>query len=205
MVLSLMMTISRSGILAFIAATVIAVVSVIRRPDVHRAWLIGYLAVIVIVALLWAGLDPIVRRFSQLDLMAIDQRPAIWADGARMARDFWLTGTGLNTFGVATIHYQTSVPNQHLREAHNDYLQIATEGGLLLAIPAAAAIVALILAIRRRLAEDEGSIRWLRIGAITALVAIALQSAVEFSLQMPGNAALFATVAGLAIHDGRRS
>jgi hypothetical protein len=41
-------------------------------------------------------------------------------------------------------------------------------------------------------------------GAVTALIAIALQSSVEFSLQMPGNAAFFAVVAGLAIHDGRR-
>jgi len=41
-------------------------------------------------------------------------------------------------------------------------------------------------------------------GAVIGLVAIALQSIAEFSLQMPGNAALFAVVAGLAIHDGRR-
>lgn len=41
-------------------------------------------------------------------------------------------------------------------------------------------------------------------GAVTGLLAIALESTVEFSLQMPGNAALFAVIAGLAIHDGRR-
>jgi hypothetical protein len=35
------------------------------------------------------------------------------------------------------------------------------------------------------------------------MVAVALQSAVEFSLQMPGNAAMFAVVAGIALHDSR--
>ena len=44
---------------------------------------------------------------------------------------------------------------------------------------------------------------WLRVGAVTALLAIALQSLVEFSLQMPGNAALFAVVAAIAVHAGR--
>jgi hypothetical protein len=44
--------------------------------------------------------------------------------------------------------------------------------------------------------------RWARIGAVTSLIAIALQSLMEFSLQMPGNAALFAVVAAIAIRSG---
>jgi O-antigen ligase len=205
MMLSLAMTVSRSGMLAFIAATLFGVAVVIRRRDVHRTLLIAYVLVMVVGAVSWAGVDPIVRRFAQLDLMTnIDQRPAIWADTTRIAKDFWLTGTGLNTFGAATPGYQTSTPNEHLREAHSDYLQIAAEGGVLLTVPVVVAIGALVIAVRRRIAEDEGSMRWIRIGAMTALVAIAVQSLVEFSLQMPGNAALFAGVAGLAVHDGRR-
>jgi hypothetical protein len=69
-------------------------------------------------------------------------------------------------------------------------------------------LVLLIRDIRRRLREDRGaSAYWVRAGAITALVAIALQETVEFSLQMPGNAALFAVVCGLALHKSpsRRS
>jgi len=38
------------------------------------------------------------------------------------------------------------------------------------------------------------------VGAVTGLVAIALQETVEFSLQMPGNAALFAVLAAIAMH-----
>jgi hypothetical protein len=33
------------------------------------------------------------------------------------------------------------------------------------------------------------------------MAAVAAQSVVEFSLQMPGNAALFAMLAGIAIHQ----
>ena len=41
---------------------------------------------------------------------------------------------------------------------------------------------------------------WLRAGAVTSLLAIACQESVEFSLQMPGNAALFAIVCAIALH-----
>ena len=41
---------------------------------------------------------------------------------------------------------------------------------------------------------------WLRAGAVTSLMAIACQESVEFSLQMPGNAALFAIVCAIALH-----
>jgi hypothetical protein len=36
------------------------------------------------------------------------------------------------------------------------------------------------------------------VGAVTGLVAVALQEIVDFSLQMPGNAALFVILAALA-------
>ena len=41
---------------------------------------------------------------------------------------------------------------------------------------------------------------WLRRGAVTGLIAIALQETVEFSLQMPGNAVLFALLCAVALH-----
>ena len=41
---------------------------------------------------------------------------------------------------------------------------------------------------------------WTRFGAAAGLAGIALQSAVEFSLQMPGNAALFVVLCAIALH-----
>jgi O-antigen ligase len=106
---------------------------------------------------------------------------------------------------VATLFYQTSVPGFHLREAHNDYLQLAAEGGVLLAVPILCTVAFLARDVRRRLADSSGSSYWIRLGAITGLIAIALQSTVEFSLQMPGNAALAATLLGIALHRDPRA
>jgi hypothetical protein len=39
---------------------------------------------------------------------------------------------------------------------------------------------------------------------VVGLVAVALQSLVEFSLQMPGNAVLFTVLAAVALHQSPR-
>lgn len=52
--------------------------------------------------------------------------------------------------------------------------------------------------------ERDGSGYWIRVGAVTGLAAIAVQSMADFSLQMPGNAALFAVLCGIALHQAGR-
>ena len=42
---------------------------------------------------------------------------------------------------------------------------------------------------------------WRRVGATTGLVAIGLQSLVEFSLQMPGNAVFCVVLMAIALHE----
>ena len=68
-------------------------------------------------------------------------------------------------------------------------------------MPALGLLAALVIEIRRRFREraDDAMGYWIRVGATTGLVAIAFQETVEFSLQMPGIAALFAVVAAMAI------
>ena len=42
---------------------------------------------------------------------------------------------------------------------------------------------------------------WLRAGAVIGLLTIGVQAFVEFSLQMPGNAALFVALMAIALHE----
>jgi O-antigen ligase len=137
---------------------------------------------------------------------SIRLRREIWAVGGRIVRDFPVTGTGLNTFGIATLAYQTRFTDMHFGEAHNEYLQVAAEGGLLLGVPALAALVFGLGQVRRRFVEneDDRTTRWLRFGAATSLGAIALQSTVDFSLQMPGNALLFVVLLAATLHRAPR-
>jgi len=136
---------------------------------------------------------------------SIRLRREIWGVTARIIHDFPLTGTGLNTFGIATLAYQVAHTDMHFAEAHNDYLQLAAEGGVLLTAPALVALVFTTRAVWRRFAahDSRGGSFWPRLGAVTGLIAIALQSFVDFSLQMPGTAVLFVVFLAVALHQPR--
>ena len=206
MALALVLTLSRSGITALAGAMVFAsLMMAMRQTSGNRLLVPAYLAVVGIIIVSWVDTDRIATRFAAKALIDSEGRRAIWADAWRIVEDFWLTGTGLNTFGVSALFYQGALQGSHMREAHNDYLQLLAEGGLLLAIPTLIAVVAIGFSIRRRLLDDVGSIWWIRMGAVTGLLAIGAQSLVEFSLQMPANAALFSVICAIALHDGGRA
>jgi len=203
MALALVMTMSRSGIGSLALGLTLTAWFVLRGhgTGTRKAAAGIYVVLLALVVVAWVGVDAVSERFAQADWTDVNGRKGTWSDAWHIASLFPLTGTGLNTYGVATLFYQRIDPSAHYAQAHNDYLQLGAEGGLLLTVPAAAGLVLLIRDIRRRLREDRGaSAYWIRAGAITGLVAMALQETVEFSLQMPGNAALFAVVCGLALH-----
>jgi O-antigen ligase len=200
MAMALLLTFSRSGILCIVAGCAVGAAafgtSKARGTAVAVAWALTVPAA----AAAWIGIDRIAARFAQPEVVSLAGRIGIWKDTIRIVRDFWLFGSGLNTYGTATLFYQTTMPIFHLQEAHNDYLQIAAEGGLLVGVPVAVAIVMFAWDVRCRFRDRESNY-WIRAGAVTAIVAAALQATVDFSLQMPGNAALFAVLCGIAVHS----
>jgi len=202
MAVSMTLTRSRSGLAALLVAMLVLGVVVGRRFGSMLLTLLTVAALIAFSAIvvLWAGVN-LQQRFGTTN-EAVSLRRGIWRDAAAVVSDYPLTGTGLNTFGTAMHQYQSFVRDQQVHEAHNDYLQLAAEGGLLLGLPIAASIVVLVYAVRRRFraGEDDTLGYWLRAGAAVGLVAIAVQSLVEFSLQMPGNAAMFVALAAVALH-----
>ncbi len=205
MALSLTLSMSRSGILGFLVALVISGWFVARRQATGsgRVLVAAYLVVVVFVAVGWTGYDKLAARFAEGETAGSGGRVEIWADSWRLAQKFPITGTGLNTFGSAMLLHQTVDLNEHLAEAHNDYLQLLAEGGALVCIPAAIAIVAVAATVRRRFrgVSVESPDYWIRVGAVTGIVAIAIQEAADFSLQMPGNAVLFALLLALAVRS----
>src|SRR5262245_12891896 len=205
MALSLMLTLSRSGITAFAASMMITAWLAVRALD-NRSRRISaavYLALLLAAVVLWTGPTVIASRFASADWGEFNNRRGAWTDAWSVVQDFPLTGTGLNTYWAASLFYQRHELSQFFAEAHNDYLQFAAEGGLLLIVPAVICLAFLVRDLRRNMREERGSTEWwLRAGAITSLFAIALQESVEFSLQMPGNAALFAVVCAIGLQRG---
>jgi O-antigen ligase len=201
MALDLVLTLSRSGILGLAGLMTIVPLLIARRQVTaarRRIVLIG-LPLVALLAFFWGGLDAINARFAAAGGAGLSDRPEIWRDALRVARDFWLTGTGLNTYGITMLYYQTAMPGLHVREAHNEYLQLAAEGGLLIGIPILVTIAMFVRRVRECLHHDIGTGQWIRVGALAGIAALAIQSFVDFSLQLPGNAVLFTVLCGIAL------
>jgi O-antigen ligase len=174
-----------------------------RRPGATvsaRVMAIAYLLAIGAVSVTWMGASTIATRFSDVDTTDA-ARLLAWRDAVRVVKAFPLTGTGVNAYDAALLSYDSHMTEKFFGQVHNDYIQVAAEGGLLVGLPAIAVVLAFVRAVRRRSRLDDIPGGWLRFGAVTGLIAIALQEAVDFSLQIPGNTVLFAAVAAIALHN----
>ncbi len=206
MTLAVLLSASRSGLIALMGATIVSVLLRKRGagPEIRR-WTILQLAVLVLVASTFANFDALMDRFDQTMRPSESGRgrSAIWADAWRVIRDFPVTGTGAGTFGTAIAVYQTAEPGYSIGNAHNHYLQLAAEGGLLVGAPAALSIGAFFALCLRRFREDGSPDYLMRAGAMAGITAALLQSVWETGLRMPANAMLLAVLAAIATHCPR--
>ncbi len=199
----LLASLSRAGILGG-AAGLLAFVVLSRRRlrgGAGLAWLIAGLAVMIVAASAYANLGRLALRMQETTEQGEWGRRAIWRDTWRMASDFPITGVGAGAFQQGMLVYQQGSRLFFFNHAHDEYLQIAAEGGVLLAVPAAIALLAAATLMARQLRADRSAIFWIRCGAIAGVVAIMVQSIWDTGLRMPANGILFAVVAAVALHD----
>jgi O-antigen ligase len=198
---------SRAGI--FGAAVGLIAFIVLSRTRIQGGrglvWMGASLAAMIAVASLFANFGALAMRMQETTESGEWGRPAIWRDTWRMTEDFWLTGVGAGAFQRGMLLYQQGSRQFFFNHAHNEYLQLAAEGGLLLAVPAAIALVAGAALIVNRLGADRTPIFWLRAGAVSSMIAVAVQSIWDTGLRTPANGALFAVLAAIALHNPRRA
>lgn len=200
---ALLTAMSRSGLTGAAAGLACFVwLSRHRTGRSGRALLLAGVTAVLAVAVAYANVGALADRVGETIEGGLGGRRVIWSDTWRMVQDFWLTGIGAGAYQRGMLVYQ-----QHLRghfyfnHAHNEYLQIAAEGGVLLWIPLAVALLAGIWQVAQRLRRDDTPIFWIRVGAASGLLAAGVQSAWETGLRMTANAALFALLAAIAMHD----
>jgi hypothetical protein len=201
MLVALLLSLSRSGMLALAAAACGTIVLCRHRLDRRRRGrLILAAAVIVVCGTAWADIPALGQRVAGAQ-SGLANRLTIWRETGPIVRDFWLTGTGAGTYQRAMFYYQRSSREIFFNQAHNHYLQVAAEGGAMLSIACLLALGAFAGAARERLTRDDSGLFWIRAGAACGLAAVAFQSIWETGLVMPANAALAALLAACLIHD----
>jgi O-antigen ligase len=196
------LSLSRSTFLGMLAAVLCGgLIVVAHRGRDSVVWLAGIVAVSAFIAAALPGTADLVSRFENSGSEAKWSRIQIWHDTLPMVRDFPLTGVGLGAYRTAMVVYQQADRELAFNQAHNQYLQLVAEGGLLLAMPLVLACAAFAATVLRRMREDRSHTFWLRAGAVAGVAGIAVQSLFETGLRMPANALLFATLCAVAVYD----
>ena len=186
------------GLLAFVAVSRAR----IRRGGV-AVWTLVALAGIAAAALMFGDFGALAMRLQETTESGVWGRRAIWRDSWRMAQDFWIAGVGAGAFAKGMLLYQQGSRLFFFNHAHNEYLQLVAEGGVLVAVPAAIALIAFAVVITGHLRSDRTPIFWIRAGAVAGIVAVAVQSLWDTGLRTPANGALFAVIAAIGCHAPR--
>jgi O-antigen ligase len=216
MMIVLLWTLSRSALVGLGAAG--AAWFVLTRRRFHagrRSWTlaVGLGGIVLVAAAALVDVDAWAERVESTLAPGSrpDDRVTIWRESLPVARDFWRVGTGAGTYGLAMLYYQQSriwVPHlaawAHFNQAHNHYLQVLVEGGVLLTLPLVAGLAALVASARKRLRADGDETWWIRAGAAAGLIGVAVQSLFEIPLTMPANAVLAAVLVAMLLHEPER-
>jgi O-antigen ligase len=196
---------SRGGMLAIVAELVILAVLLIKQKQgLGTAIGVGAFMVIVVGLLTWVGGAELFRRTvgSTHAEITSDIRHNINRDGLKMFLKKPVLGWGLGTFPVVYPQFRTFYTNFFVNEAHNDYLQLLVEMGVL----GFGAMLWFVITLYRRAIKKISHWTSDISGAVTlacmlGLSGILVHSAVDFNLQIPANAALFYVFCTIAASD----
>jgi O-antigen ligase len=152
---------------------------------------------VLLVALLavpWLGLGDIIHGFESRGIQA--SRVDMWRDMLPMFPSFPLLGSGFNAFGTAYAPYQTIWRSDFIGQAHDEYLQVLLDTGLV-----GLGLFAVILGRTLAVAALAASRSAFGVGLFGALLALAVHALVDFNWQIPANAATYIALAALAFRE----
>jgi len=153
----------------------------------------------VVFAVILIGINPIVERFS-FAALAHEVRPVYFRNTVEIIKDFPLAGTGLGTYLHAYPMYEKKYSGELLEHAHNDYLELLAEGGIvaggLMIVVAFGALVWLFAKWARR---NDHFVRGVGLGCLAGIATILIHSLTDFNLHITANAVLFVTLYALAM------
>jgi O-antigen ligase len=194
---------SRGGILAMLAQVTIAVLLLLRATSLKLAVAVVLVAG-VLVGTIWVGGERLVTNFSAAgsELSASDRdgasRNEIWRATLKMFAAHPLLGVGLGAYWIGITAYHDASGVLTPQEAHNDYLELLSSGGVVGLALGIWFVVLVVRLARRNLNTDTGFMRAVRIGAVLGLAGVATHSLLDFGLHLIGNTVVFFTLIMLA-------
>lgn len=220
MAVALIMTNSRGGLISMCAEILFVVIvglggrrkreksapikSPIWNAAVTGALGLGLLVVLFVGVISLGGEDALNRIVGTVNSEdPTTGRAHFWDVTLDIIKNHPVIGTGLGAFGVVYTGYDSRNGLYRLEQAHNDYLQVLSDAGIVGALLGLFFIVNLFrMGFARRDSRDEFR-RGVATGAMAGCFAVLVHSFFDFTLHTPSNALLFLIVAAIATMNGR--
>jgi putative inorganic carbon (HCO3(-)) transporter len=200
--LGLVSTQSKMGFIAGLCGLLVMGVSaLITTSQRTRRWVgVGGLVAACFVAFLLLPTDHFVSNFGVLSSEDWSEgRWTVWRDSLNLLSAYPVFGSGLGSFGVAFLKYQTTGVDRAFTFAHNDYLQFLVElGAVGFSVFFGLMLMVVAQTIHALKTGHEWQTRLLASGCTGAFAAIAVHSVADFNLYIPANALLLAWISGIA-------
>jgi O-antigen ligase len=220
--IALVMTNSRGGVISLVAEILFLVAtmglqrrrkrkreSVKRKPRLRSAAIKAGLALALLLSVfggvvLLGGEDALSRLVGSVNTEdPTTGRAHFWNVTTDIIKTHPIIGTGLGAFGVVYTGYDSRNGRYRLEQAHNDYLQVLSDGGIIGGVLGLVFVIALFrMGFARRNSSDDFR-RGVATGALAGCFAVLVHSFFDFTLHTPANALLFLILAALATINGR--
>jgi O-antigen ligase len=205
-IVALLFSRSRAGILSMLITGLIFFALLWRRTPSRLGLLVGTVSTLLVVIGLvaWIGSDVVREQLKSYDTLereaSFRNRIMVWETMVDHLPAFLWVGSGLGTFEDSFAPFMVAGSAKRWDRAHNDYLQLLWETGL---VGFLLFLAGGVIFVRRywwpALHARGHPMDCFRAGIALALLSLALHSIVDFNLQIGANGFLFAFLAGLIV------
>lgn len=204
MVVSLFVSLSRGGIISASIALIFLVLFLSGLGLLQRKMIFAMAAGLsVVLAVAWFGWQPILNRFGNILNAGVifDPRFLIWKDSLPIIRDFPLFGAGFGTYVHLFPRYRNFFTDHSLPDhAHNDYIELLTDGGIIGLLLAGWFLFAIFRAAWQRIRIRQDSFSLLIFyGVCCGIIALLLHSVTDFNMHNGANGLYFFFLCGLLV------
>jgi len=213
MLTALVLSRSRGGLVSFLIALIFMAYRLRKGNNRFPRVTPVNLIFAILLAMVALGLGREVSTRFSYSVRDAPERFELWVDSLHIVRDFPWLGTGLGTYREVLVNYRplkdivvvAGIPQPaRINYAHNDYLQVLVECGLI-------GFILLIWALARTgvylYTGLKGSRDWelqvLGWSLVSGMLALALHGFVDFNFHIPANALIFSLYAGLVLKLAR--
>jgi O-antigen ligase len=169
-----------------------------RSRVAARIGAVAAIALAITVGVIWIGAEGVINRAaetiddqSQTSQMKFFGREWVWRDTLTMFSSNPILGAGLGAYETVYPMYTHSNGFLLVQYAHNDYLQLLADAGIVGGIAGVWFLLLVFRAIARGMRSTDSLMAGLALGCGGGIFAILVHSLFDFNLQIPSNCLLF--------------